>query len=264
MKNTKGRFPNITIYLLAIVVIIFAVKTVGARIESGISIVAYAPFLFGLPAIVIGSLSIIFLSYFLITKKEFLRRFRFIVKIILLAFACIYLLEFTLLSFFRAIEHAAYLNRIPDRSEFLNSMAYIVIDFAGDFFKGVVVTLQLSLIGTIIGLILALIFVIFRTQNITNKDSELMAFLKKVGIVFSKTYVNVFRGTPMMVQAMIIYYLIPYLIATQLGIEQTQVDRFFTITIAAIVVVSLNTTAYLTEVLRGGIESIDKGQLEAA
>lgn len=65
-------------------------------------------------------------------------------------------------------------------------------------------------------------------------------------------YVEIFRGTPMMVQAILIYYGIPYLF----GID-TKV--MFT----AFLVVSVNTGAYLSEVVRGGINSIDEGQFEA-
>lgn len=67
-----------------------------------------------------------------------------------------------------------------------------------------------------------------------------------------------------MVQAVIIYYLLPMFIASSFNVPQTAVDKIFTITVSGIIIVSLNTTAYLVEVLRGGIEAIDKGQMEAA
>lgn len=66
-------------------------------------------------------------------------------------------------------------------------------------------------------------------------------------------YVEVFRGTPMIVQATVIYYGS----AQALGLDM---DRLT----AAFLIVSINTGAYMAEIVRGGIVSIDKGQFEAA
>ena len=65
-------------------------------------------------------------------------------------------------------------------------------------------------------------------------------------------YVEIFRGTPMIVQAMVVFY--------GLASYGFEMDRF----VAAIVVVGLNTGAYMAEIVRGGIVSVDKGQYEAA
>ena len=65
-------------------------------------------------------------------------------------------------------------------------------------------------------------------------------------------YVEIFRGTPMIVQAMVVFY--------GLAAYGFEMDRF----VAALVVVGLNTGAYMAEYVRGGIVSIDKGQYEAA
>jgi len=67
-----------------------------------------------------------------------------------------------------------------------------------------------------------------------------------------------------MVQAIIIYYFLPGILSELLGINQNTINGFLTVGIAGLITVSLNTTAYLTEVLRGGIESLNKGQMEAA
>ena len=66
-------------------------------------------------------------------------------------------------------------------------------------------------------------------------------------------YIEFFRGTPMIVQAMVIFYGS----ALAFGIDM---DR----TVAAIFIVSINTGAYMAEIVRGGVISIDKGQFEAA
>ena len=66
-------------------------------------------------------------------------------------------------------------------------------------------------------------------------------------------YIEIFRGTPMIVQSMVIYYGT----AQAFGIN---LDR----TLAAIFIVSINTGAYMTEIVRGGILAVDKGQFEAA
>lgn len=124
-------------------------------------------------------------------------------------------------------------------------------EFGPQFSSGIGVTLYLSLIGTSIGFIFAVILSSVVTLKINREDSKLKAFFKKAGIKLTKLYVSIVRGTPMMVQAMILYY----------GVRSFISWDFF---VAALVTVSINTTAYLTEVLRGGIESIDKGQTEGA
>jgi putative lysine transport system permease protein len=68
----------------------------------------------------------------------------------------------------------------------------------------------------------------------------------------------------MIVQAVILYYLLPSLLSKYLNVSIDEISKILTITVSGIIIVSLNTTAYLTEVLRGGIEAVDDGQLEAA
>lgn len=88
-------------------------------------------------------------------------------------------------------------------------------------------------------------------HNSTTQKNIKSALLKVVNFILT-AYVEVFRGTPMMVQAMVVFYGLVYL-----GID---IDRF----LAASIVISLNTGAYMAEYVRGGIVSIDKGQFEAA
>jgi putative lysine transport system permease protein len=202
----------------------------------------------------------------LISKQEvkIFFKIRKISLIILTVFLGLYLLEFIGFGIANSVIRVWELTKIPAKENFLDSMMYIVFDYADDFLKGVFMTLELSLIGTLIGLILGLLLVVFRTMKVNPQDNEIIAFLKKLGIFFSKIYINVFRGTPMIVQAVILYYLLPTFLANWLDVPISEIDKILTISVSGIIIVSLNTTAYLTEVLRGGIEAVDKGQLEAA
>ncbi len=68
----------------------------------------------------------------------------------------------------------------------------------------------------------------------------------------------------MMVQAIIIYYFLPGILSTIFKIDHQILNEILSVSVAGVITVTLNTTAYLTEVLRGGINSVDKGQSEAA
>ena len=119
------------------------------------------------------------------------------------------------------------------------------------FLRGAGVTLLISSIGTIVGFIIGLLIGIIRTVPMPEKGVK-KYILKFINIILS-IYVEVFRGTPMIVQAMVIYY----------GSKQAfNIDM--TPLFAGIFIVSINTGAYMAEIVRGGIVSIDKGQFEAA
>jgi len=128
----------------------------------------------------------------------------------------------------------------------------IINEFGSLFLKGIGVTLALAILGTIFGLMIALLFSVLRVQKPHVNDSKLVKLLKLIGYYFVKFYVTIFRGTPMIVQAVIFYYSF-----YQIGIRWSPFA-------AGLFTVSLNTAAYLTEVLRGGIQSVDPGQEEAA
>lgn len=123
--------------------------------------------------------------------------------------------------------------------------------YGGMIMRGIGMTLLIALVGTVVGFFIGLLVGIVRTiPNPTTRG-------KRWGLNFIKwllsVYVEIFRGTPMMVQAAVIYY----------GIAQfwhLNLDR----TIAALIIVSINTGAYLAEVIRGGIISTPEGQFEAA
>ncbi len=263
MKNRK--YSNTIVLLLSFFVIFFAFK-VFQQGQKLITITYYAKFLFGYFALFLALAGIIIALIFLIKKpnNNILRSLRKALTIALVVFLFIYLLEFIVFVILNASIEVSKLTKIPKKEYFIESMIYIVFDYGDDFLKGIFMTLELSLIGTLVGLVLGLILVIFRTLKVNPKDNEIIAFCKKIGIFFSKLYVTIFRGTPMIVQAVILYYLLPSLLSKYLNVSIDEISKILTITVSGIIIVSLNTTAYLTEVLRGGIEAVDDGQLEAA
>ena len=119
------------------------------------------------------------------------------------------------------------------------------------FLRGAGITLLISIIGTLIGTLIGLIVGVIRTIPIPERGAKKI-ILKTINTILS-VYIEFFRGTPMIVQAMVIYYGS----AAALGID---IDRI----VAALFIVSINTGAYMSEIVRGGIVSIDKGQFEAA
>ncbi|MDF2557230.1 MAG: amino acid transporter rane protein family [Bacillales bacterium] len=138
---------------------------------------------------------------------------------------------------------------------FYDWVVYIIENYGVWFLKGAGVTLLIALTGTIIGSIFGLLIGIIKTIPLSNhvgRFSPKRIGLKLVNILLT-IYIEVFRGTPMIVQAIVIYYGI----AEAWGINWDPI-------VAGIFIVSINTGAYMSEVVRGGIQSVDKGQTEAA
>ncbi|WP_130811377.1 amino acid ABC transporter permease [Olsenella sp. Marseille-P4559] len=131
------------------------------------------------------------------------------------------------------------------------------------YLQGIATTIELAVFGTAIAFVLALLLAFVRIQQIDRPDNDLIRFLKKVGVGFAGVYSTVVRGTPMLVQGVIIYYA-GFGLFSGSGMSVTEINAVWSRFIAGLVVVSLNSTAYMMEVLRGGIESVDKGQMEAA
>lgn len=119
---------------------------------------------------------------------------------------------------------------------------------------GIYKTLILGIVGTVVGLLIGLIVGALRAICMKHEPTEKKAarLVKKTVNAILNIYITIFRGTPMMVQAMIIYF----------GVYDFGVhwDCF----IAGLVVISINTGAYMAEIIRSGIQSIDVGQEEAA
>ena len=137
--------------------------------------------------------------------------------------------------------------------EFFSWVYKILMLYWPAFLKGTGTTLLLSITGTVVGFVIGLLCGIVKTIPINENDRAVKKiFLRVVNAIIS-VYVEVFRGTPMMVQAMVIFY-------GAAAITGVTLNRI----VAGIVIVSINTGAYMSEIVRGGITSIDKGQFEGA
>lgn len=124
-------------------------------------------------------------------------------------------------------------------------------DYGGMLVHGILMTLFISLTATIIGFVIGLLIGIVRT--IPAQKTRGKKILQKIVNGILAVYIEIFRGTPMMVQAAVFYYGV----AQYFGLNLNR-------TFAAVVIVSINTGAYLAEVVRGGIMATPTGQFEAA
>ena len=129
-------------------------------------------------------------------------------------------------------------------------------EYGGSYLNGIKNTLILALVATLIGCLIGFICGILQTIPYAKTDSLVKRFFLKLIRVIVRIYVEVFRGTPMVLQAVFVYYGLPYFTNNSV--------RFDNIWAAAILVVSINTGAYMAESVRGGIMSIDSGQTEGA
>ena len=137
-----------------------------------------------------------------------------------------------------------------------NDMARLWEAFCSAYLDGIRSTLILAVVATVIGCIIGLICGILNTIPYTKNDPLPKRFVLKLIRVLVRIYVEVFRGTPMVLQAVFIYYGLPYF--------SNNTMRFDSIWMAAILIVSINTGAYMAETVRGGIISVDPGQTEGA
>ncbi|MBR2895092.1 MAG: amino acid ABC transporter permease [Oscillospiraceae bacterium] len=128
--------------------------------------------------------------------------------------------------------------------------------YASSYLGGMWSTIVLAVLCTLVGCLIGLLCGVMQTIPSSPRDNLLKrVFLYLVrGCV--RIYVEVFRGTPMILQAVVIYYALPYFSDAQV--------KFTSVWLAAFVVVSINTGAYMAESVRGGIISIDPGQTEGA
>ncbi|WP_425483980.1 ABC transporter permease subunit [Lacticaseibacillus absianus] len=139
----------------------------------------------------------------------------------------------------------------PDTTSDGNWLVAILKQYGPMLLRGTGMTLLISLIGTMVGFLIGLLVGIVRTMP----KPKTLGKRGLQGLVnwLLSVYIEVFRGTPMIVQAAVLYYGA----AQAFGINM---DR----TLAALLIVSINTGAYISEIIRGGIISVDAGQFEAA
>ena len=135
---------------------------------------------------------------------------------------------------------------------FLSEVWSIVVEYRDVLLRGIGFTMLIALIGTVAGLAIGLLTGILRTMP-KSKNGFVRALQTVLNAVIA-VYVEVFRGTPMMVQAMVIYW----------GFAFASGGQTLPLIPSGILIVSVNTGAYMAEIVRGGIISIDKGQFEGA
>ena len=116
----------------------------------------------------------------------------------------------------------------------------LVTKFIPFMLKATVVTIELSVVSILIGLILGLFIALMKISSI-----KVLSFI-------ADFYLWIIRGTPMLVQLFIVYFGLP-----QIGIELSPF-------VSSVIALGINSAAYIAEIYRGGIQSIPKGQVEAA
>lgn len=141
---------------------------------------------------------------------------------------------------------------VTEDMSFFAEMGSIWSKYYSLFLRGIVNTLFIAILSTILGFLLGLLVAIIRKSVVSKSKNPIGYTLHRIVNFILSAYVEIFRGTPMMVQAVIIFY----------GLKQ-YFDIDLSTMFAAILIVSINTGAYLSEVVRGGINSIDNGQFEA-
>ncbi len=134
----------------------------------------------------------------------------------------------------------------------LEWMVFLAKKYMNMFLEGTWLTLYIAVIGTLLGFVVGYAVGIIQDMKVSKEDNVLKKLLLRVLKAAAAVYVEVFRDTPMIVQAMIIYYGL-----RQAGFNMTPV-------FAGVFVTVLNTGAYMAETVRGGIGSIDLGQREGA
>lgn len=136
-------------------------------------------------------------------------------------------------------------------AEFVQKVLEIAQRYWPLFWAGTKVTLLISLTGTVIGLVIGLLVGSVRAVKVEPRDSLGVRIGKRLVHALTSIYIEVFRGTPMIVQSVFLYYLLK------------PVFNWKPVT-AGIFIVSVNTGAYMAEIIRAGIQSVDPGQTEAA
>ena len=142
------------------------------------------------------------------------------------------------------------MNSLPDNV--WGWVVYLLQQYGPSFLRGAGTTMLIAVISTAVGCLIGFGVGIVQTTP-ADKAHPVKYILMKLVRFLLDAYVEIFRGTPMMVQAMFIYYGLAQLFNIHLGTME-----------AALFIVSINTGAYMAETVRGGILSIDPGQTEGA
>lgn len=150
------------------------------------------------------------------------------------------------------MQHMVDLNKREDDTNFFSQVATIWCTYYKQFLMGTLFTVIISFISTGIGFLIGLLIAIYQSLHVARHHRATYALYKVFDIII-KVYIEIFRGTPMMVQAMLIFY------GSKLffGIDLSPLTSAF-------LIVSINSGAYLSETVRGGILGVSAGQLEGA
>ena len=119
------------------------------------------------------------------------------------------------------------------------------------FLQGTGNTMLMAINGTLIGFLIGLLIAIVRTIPVEKNSGIVKKICLKAVNAVCAAYVEIIRGTPMLVQALIVHY-------------SVFVTMHMPTMLSAIIIISVNTGAYMAEIVRGGIISVDKGQFEGA
>ncbi len=135
---------------------------------------------------------------------------------------------------------------------FFKDVIDILVQYHSFILQGIGTTMLISLVGTVAGFFIGLLTGMIRTSPMPK--SAPLRVLRRILDVIITVYVEVFRGTPMMVQAMVIFW----------GYAFASGGSTLPLLPSGMLIVSINTGAYMAEIVRGGIISIDRGQFEGA
>ena len=141
-------------------------------------------------------------------------------------------------------------------SKLISDIGLLWAKYGGTYMGGIGRTLILASVGTAIGCLIGFLAGIIQTIPVRKNDSGFKKVILGIVRVILRIYVEVFRGTPMILQAVFIFYGLPYFTNNTVQFS----DKW----LVSILVVSINTGAYMTESMRGGIISVDPGQTEGA
>ena len=141
----------------------------------------------------------------------------------------------------------------PMPSDFGGRILFLLREYGVSLLQGAGVTMLLAIVGTFAGCVIGLGVGIVQTISISRKNQPAKWFIVRALQLLCTAYIEIFRGTPMMVQAMFIYF-------GAAAVFDLHMDMWS----AAFFILSINTGAYMAESVRGGILSIDAGQTEGA
>ena len=143
--------------------------------------------------------------------------------------------------------------------ELFSDVVKLLDKYGASYLTGIQNTLILAVVATLAGCLIGFVCGVLNTIPHSKNDPWIKrAFLALIRAIV-RIYVEVFRGTPMVLQAVFIFYGLPYFTNNAVQFRGNE-----GIWIASLLVVSINTGAYMAESVRGGIISIDPGQTEGA